>query len=195
MIDIIDLAFGFKGTLTARRKTDWIVLHHRAGSGDVMSLHAAHLANGWQGIGYHFYVKKDGTVFRGRPIDTVGAHVSGHNDHTIGICFEGNFEAETMPAEQLKAGAELIAHIQEGYGFALSVVCHRDLLATACPGKYFPAEAMIARAEAYRTAMKMKDDGIISQENVENWKTFLSGDVLCPSEYVETIIKRYQSKI
>lgn len=50
--------------------------------------------NGWAGIGYHFVIRKDGTIERGRPLSVVGAHAQGDNLHTIGICMAGNFEKE-----------------------------------------------------------------------------------------------------
>lgn len=192
-MDITDIAWDFRGVLSARRTTDTIVVHHRAGTGDAKSLHEGHLKNGWQGIGYHFYVRRDGKIVRGRPIETVGAHVTGHNDHTIGVCFEGNFEEETMSEAQKKAGSELLAHIEEGYGFGLSVCAHKDLMATACPGKNFPMADIRKRAEALITAQSMLRDGVITKENLENWRAFLSGDAPCPAEYIKTVIGRYQS--
>lgn len=191
-MDIFDTAWSFRGKLEVRPRTDTIVLHHRAGEGDAKSLHEAHLKNGWQGIGYHFYVRRSGKIYRGRPIETVGAHVTGHNSHTIGICFEGNFQTEAMGETQLKAGAQLIAHIQKGYGFGLSVCGHRDLMATACPGAHFPIENIKKRAEALCTAEKMLSDGIITKDNLNNWRAFLSGDAPCPAEYITTVIARYQ---
>ncbi len=76
---------------------DGIVIHHVAiPSGDISSqaIHKAHLKNGWAGIGYHFVIRKDGTIERGRPLSVVGAHAQGDNLHTIGICMAGNFEKE-----------------------------------------------------------------------------------------------------
>ena len=65
-----------------------VVLHHRAGNGTVESIHAQHLKNGWAGIGYHFYIRKDGTVYEGRPIAYVGSHCKGNNSCSIGVCLE-----------------------------------------------------------------------------------------------------------
>ena len=43
-----------------------------------------HRARGWNGIGYHYVILRDGTVQPGRPEDAVGAHCVGHNAHSIG---------------------------------------------------------------------------------------------------------------
>ena len=90
---IIEKTYRWNGTLARRGVTRRIILHHAAAvtcSAD--QIHAWHLANGWSGIGYHFFVRKDGTVYRGRPEDTVGAHAGGSNSDSIGVCFEGSFD-------------------------------------------------------------------------------------------------------
>lgn len=139
----------FRNALTKRSKTNKIVTHHAAAKNcDAKTIHGWHLNNGWSGIGYHFVVRKDGTIERGRPIDKVGAHCSGHNSDTIGICFEGNFQEEKMSDVQLKAGQELIAYLLDLYKLKKSdVVGHRDLMATSCPGKNFPFADMVNGAD------------------------------------------------
>jgi len=138
-LKIIDTGFKWKGSLSRRSKTQYIILHHRAGLGDVQSIHATHISNGWSGIGYHFYVRKDGSVFRGRPISIVGAHCTGYNDNSIGVCFEGNFESETMPDAQLNGGKELVSYLKGLYPDT-EVKKHKDFQSTACPGRNFPFE-------------------------------------------------------
>lgn len=118
---------------------DSIVLHHRAGNGDIQSIHNQHMANGWWGIGYHYYIRKDGSVWRGRPEHWVGSHAGSstdYNKHSLGICFEGNFEVEPMTDAQVASGRELIADIKSRYSIK-QILRHKDIAATACPGKYF----------------------------------------------------------
>lgn len=136
---IIDISYSWNGNLSKRNSTRYIILHHRAGCGDAESIHQGHLANGWSGIGYHFYIRSDGGIYRGRPIGTVGAHCTGYNDKSVGVCFEGNLENETMPSAQLKAGRELVSHLKGLYP-AAEVKKHKDFQSTACPGKNFPFE-------------------------------------------------------
>ncbi len=135
---IIDSGLKWSGKLTLRKDTELIILHHRAGEGNAESIHQSHLARGWSGIGYHFYVRKSGEVFKGRPIGAVGAHTVGKNPVSIGVCFEGNYEADTiMPKAQLKAGRELIGYLKTLYPKA-QVAEHKNFQATACPGRFFP---------------------------------------------------------
>ncbi len=134
---IIEQSYTWSKKLEKRESTQYIVLHHRAGDGDALSIHEGHLKNGWSGIGYHFYVRKDGSVFKGRPIGSVGAHTKGKNSLSIGVCFEGNFETETMSVRQIQAGREIVEYLKDLYPQAV-VKKHRDFEATACPGKNFP---------------------------------------------------------
>ena len=142
-MEIIEKTYAWAYPLTTRRMTDGIVLHHAAASAAAPEqIHAFHLAQGWNGIGYHYYVRKDGTVYRGRPEAASGAHTENENWHTIGICFEGNFMTETMSEVQLKAGRALIADIKTRYP-GIDVKGHRDFNATGCPGTNFPFERMV----------------------------------------------------
>lgn len=144
-MNIIHVDLSFASALEKRTITDEIVLHHAAGTGSVKDIHNWHInGNGWAGIGYHFYVRKNGEVYSGRPVNAVGAHTYGENSHTIGICFEGNFENETMSDAQKNAGAELVAKLRKDFPTVKRVSGHRDHNSTACPGKNFPFEFIAA---------------------------------------------------
>lgn len=126
------------GSLSVRSKTSRIILHHAdATTCDAKTIHQWHINNGWSGIGYHFVVRKNGTIERGRPENTVGAHAEGSNTDSIGICFEGNFQTETMSTAQKDAGKELVAYLKKKYSIS-KVQKHSDVCATTCPGKNFP---------------------------------------------------------
>ena len=129
-------------SLTNRTVTDMIVMHHIGGSNREVTaaeVHQWHLNNGWAGIGYHYLIHQDGTIERGRPRDTIGAHCYGENDHTIGINVVGEFDGAWPTAAQLDSAARLLAvlcqiyrlHPDEG-----TIVGHRDLSSTACPGQH-----------------------------------------------------------
>lgn len=136
-MEIIETNLQFKD-MSTRKSTQRIILHHAdAKSCSAEDIHRWHLNNGWSGAGYHFLVRKDGKVYRLRPEDKVGAHAYGSNCNSIGICFEGNFMEEDMPAEQIKAGQELVAYLKNKYNIT-TVQAHRDVCATSCPGDKFP---------------------------------------------------------
>jgi N-acetyl-anhydromuramyl-L-alanine amidase AmpD len=88
-------------------------------------------------VGYHYFISREGQIFRGRPEDTVGSHAKGYNSKSIGVCFEGDYTTQSMPKAQLEAGRELVAYLKDKYKIT-NVKGHRDLMATSCPGKNFP---------------------------------------------------------
>lgn len=84
-----------------------------------------------RGIGYHFVVRRDGTVENGRRISEIGAHCVNHNRHSIGICYEGGLDSAGNPADtrtpmQVKALRELVERMHAYFPRAV-IVGHRDL--------------------------------------------------------------------
>lgn len=154
-MQIIEERYNWSSGLVARGgAATYLILHHAAASRcTAQDIHRWHLARGWRGIGYNYFVRKDGSIYRGRPEDSAGGHTEGYNSCGIGICFEGNFETEHMSGEQREAGAELVADIVSRFP-GISVVCHRDVNATACPGRNFPAEEI---KEGYMSYQKFKE--------------------------------------
>lgn len=155
-MNIIETNFKFKQKLSNRSQTNYIILHHRAGNGDTMSIHNLHLNRGFSGIGYHYYIRKDGSIYTGRPIGTVGAHCSNYNSKSVGVCFEGNFDNEKMCEVQKKAGIELVKYLKGIYKSAV-VIRHKDKAATACPGKNFPFDDIICDAPAKKELTSAND--------------------------------------
>ena len=155
---VIEANLPRNGNFTRRSKTDEVILHHaEASSATVWDINAWHLDNGWVGIGYHYYIRKDGSVYRGRPEWALGAHAVGHNDRSIGICCEGAYMTETMPAAQLASLKALLRDIMGRYG-TLALKRHRDVNSTSCPGDNFPW----AEAQNY-----MKEDDEVTQAEFE----------------------------
>lgn len=145
-MEIIETNLQFKD-MSTRKSTERIILHHAdAKNCSAEDIHRWHLNNGWSGAGYHFLVRKDGSIYRLRPEDKVGAHAYGSNYNSIGICFEGNYMEEDMPEVQIRAGKELVTYLKNKYGIS-TVQRHKDVCATSCPGDKFPFDE-IANSEA-----------------------------------------------
>jgi len=122
-----------------------IVWHHAAGTGSPQQIHATHVAIGDSGIAYHYYVRTDGKIYRGRPEWAMGAHCLGHNDW-LGVCAEGNYHTTLlMPAKQLKALQWLHDDIHRRRR-GIADIRHRDAPgnATACPGNHYPYNKVTA---------------------------------------------------
>lgn len=96
--------------------------------------------NGWSQIGYHYVVRRDGTIEPGRPLEKRGAHVAGHNANSIGICLVGGVaEDDAAVAEenftpaQWDALSELLRTLVIAYPKA-AIVGHNELdKGKACP--------------------------------------------------------------
>ena len=142
-MEVIDTIWSWKGNLSRRQKTDYIVLHHaEASKCSAKQIDEWHKANGWIGIGYHYFVKKDGSIYRGRPMWSVGAHVLGRNDCSLGICAEGSYMTETMPDAQKKSIAELLDYLKKHYYPEAKIVGHREIGDSNCPGKNYPLDEL-----------------------------------------------------
>ena len=85
------------------RTINLIVVHCSATQGNRMlspeALDLMHRRRGFNGTGYHYYIRKDGTVHLTRPVERIGAHVKGFNANSIGICYEGGLNEDGKPAD------------------------------------------------------------------------------------------------
>ena len=125
-------------------------------------VHNYHLSKGWKGIAYHYFVRKDGSIYRGRPEDTSGGHTTGYNHNSIGICAEGNFELETMSDAQRDALHALVLDVRTRYPDT-QTVRHRDLAATACPGKNYPFDFIAKEDENVTNPIYAKRNDVKEQ--------------------------------
>ena len=90
-----------------------------------------HIRRGFQDIGYHYYVTRDGIVHEGRRLSQVGAHCKHHNQHSIGICYEGGLDingeaADTRTKAQRQSLRELLTRLHREFPDAI-ILGHRDL--------------------------------------------------------------------
>lgn len=89
-----------------------------------------HKARGWRKIGYHYFIRLDGTIEKGRPEAEIGSGVFGFNKHTLHICYAGGLDAngkaaDTRTQAQKIAQATLMAELKGRYPKA-KVKGHRD---------------------------------------------------------------------
>lgn len=122
-------------------QVDKIVIHHTGDEDDddlsAEQIHRIHLANDWAGIGYHYVIRKNGRIEKGRPEWAIGSHAYGENWHTLGVHCCGNFCIAEPTQFQIESLAYLVGYLCDKYGLTPSdktVVGHCDLMATACPG-------------------------------------------------------------
>lgn len=138
-MNIIEEKYHWAALLPRRtRRTEFIILHHAGVSTcTAQEIHQWHLDKGWAGIGYNYFVRKDGVVHCGRPYDALGSHCLGFNSNSVGICAEGKYDTENMPDIQKKAIIVLCRELLVLYP-AAKVVGHGDCVPTGCPGINYP---------------------------------------------------------
>ncbi len=90
------------------QRIDHIVIHCSATPSDreidVDTIRSWHVDdNGWSDVGYHFVIARDGQLQGGRPIHKSGAHVKGHNRHSLGVCLVGGLDAHGNPDDNFTA--------------------------------------------------------------------------------------------
>lgn len=141
-MNIIETNLQF-GSMDTRTKTERIILHHAEASVcSAEDIHRWHKQKGWSGAGYHFLVRKDGSIYRMRPEDKVGAHAYGSNYNSIGICAEGKYMEEEMPVAQKNSIIELVSELKKKYNIT-KVQKHKDVCATSCPGDKYPFDEIV----------------------------------------------------
>ena len=68
--------------------------HERKPTFTLQALEASHRKRGFNGIGYHYYIRQSGEVINTRPLRRIGAHVKGYNRYSVGICYEGGLDKD-----------------------------------------------------------------------------------------------------
>lgn len=97
-----------------------------------------HKAQGWSDAGYHYLVYLDGSIHNGRDVDIVGAHCTGHNSHSIGVCYiggvakDGKTPKDTRTQEQKDSLLYLLNELKKIYPNA-EIHGHNDFANKACP--------------------------------------------------------------
>ncbi|MFW5852194.1 MAG: N-acetylmuramoyl-L-alanine amidase [Bacteroidota bacterium] len=197
-------------------ETKNIIIHHSAGSNSeanytdvIRNIYTYHTEiREWDDIGYNYLIAQNGVIYAGRdpgefPQDMVqGAHFSGNNAHTLGICVLGNYEEVSVPDTAYQSLQKLITWkcakdslqplltAPHPLNSKLPVIAgHTDGAATLCPGDYLYNSLPILRNEVadslrqcgYTIATDLPE---IAFHNQTSKKQFISDTELC---YVFTI--------
>ena len=146
---------GYSGYGPKRSATNRLIIHHTAGNKGIdpsaAEIDKMYKGNGWSGIGYHFVIRKNGSIERGRAEDEQGAHAEGANKDSIGIHVGGNFELESPTDKQIASLVNLIKQLCKKYNIPIDrkhILGHREVGQTACPGNnlYNQLDSIVAKA-------------------------------------------------
>lgn len=125
---------------------EYIIVHHTGGSEtDPLAdtshhtfeiVKQYHLSLGWEDIGYHWFIEKDGGVREGRDEDYHGAHTKGMNTRSIGICLAGNFDLTLPTKAQAGSLTGLLIALTEKYNIPMeNILPHRHFANKTCYGR------------------------------------------------------------
>lgn len=124
----------------------YILVHHTGGTNnDPMADTSHHTVDtvrdwhvngrGWDDIGYHWFIEKDGAVRQGRAEHLSGAHAIGYNSNSIGICLAGNFDATLPTKAQENALREKLKVLVDRYNIShKNIIPHRAVATKTCYG-------------------------------------------------------------
>jgi N-acetylmuramoyl-L-alanine amidase len=125
------------------RKIDKIIIHcsaTREGQDvPVETIRKWHVeGRGWSDIGYHFYIDINAKIWKGRDIQKIGAHCSGNNRSSIGICYCGGVEADgkTPKDTRTEQQKESLLHVLKTLKAMFpecSIYSHNEFANKACP--------------------------------------------------------------
>lgn len=125
-----------------KRRIDEIIVHCSATAEGkdftVADITNWHKQRGFTTIGYHYVVYRDGSVHAGRDINVAGAHCTGHNTHSVGICYIGGCAADGKTPKDTRTNAQRAAleitlrKLRTLYPKA-KIHGHRDFANKACP--------------------------------------------------------------
>lgn len=117
------------------RKIDTIIIHCSATKAwqdfTAKDIDCWHRKRGFDGIGYHYVIRLNGKIERGRNVEYPGAHCPDWNTRSIGICYIGGLDANGKPTDtrtkaQKRILYQLIRELQRDYPGINLVIGHRD---------------------------------------------------------------------
>lgn len=130
------------GSISNRRNIKEIIVHCSATPEGkdftVEQIKQWHLQRGFSDIGYHYVIYRDGSLHKGREDSVIGAHCTGHNSYSIGVCYIGGVEKDgktpkdTRTEAQKKALVELLKKLKVEYPKA-RIYPHYKFASKACP--------------------------------------------------------------
>lgn len=130
------------GLKKSSRRIDEIIIHCTATPEGrkvtVAEITAWHKQRGFNNIGYHYVVYLDGSIHLGRDVNVAGAHTTGHNAHSIGVCYVGGVAKDEKTAKDTRTEYQklslryLLKNLKILYPNA-RIYGHRDFANKACP--------------------------------------------------------------
>ena len=125
------------------RKINNIIIHCTATpegrEHNVADIRRWHLKRGFSDIGYHYLIHINGKIEIGRPLHRIGAHTSGENTGSIGVCYVGGMDKDMKKAKDTRTQAQkdslvkLLHELIYKYNKDMTIHGHNEFANKACP--------------------------------------------------------------
>lgn len=126
---------GFK-FIPPKRVVNRVFIHCSASDNpehdDISVITKWHKAKGWRAVGYHYFIKSDGTIQKGRTLEHQPAAQYPHNKGTIAFCLHGLHDSD-FTKKQFKAAESIVGAINEAYHGEVTFHAHNEVSAKLCP--------------------------------------------------------------
>lgn len=157
-LKIIDIVNNLKKSNTQSYDTrtldqvNKIVVHHSATTSGTPESYARYHVDtrNFPGIGYHYVIQQDGTIYLVNYLNTIAWHTGGENTSSVGICLTGNFDTQQPFPAQMAALKNLIAYLKIQFGRNLEIKGHRDYSTKTCPGNNIHLDNIAAINAIYK---------------------------------------------
>ena len=146
------------------RPVDRVFLHCSASDNpdhdDIAAIRSWHVdGNGWSDVGYHYFIRKDGTLEEGRPLERIPAAQAGNNAGSLAICLHGLAEKFFTEA-QYRALVALAREIDAAYSGRVTFHGHCEVANKTCP--VFPYARVLGLDAEGRMAPPSADDPAVA---------------------------------
>ncbi|MCP4168371.1 MAG: hypothetical protein GY759_21105 [Chloroflexi bacterium] len=141
-----------------------IAIHHSAAPANVTAeriaeYHVNDESHQWPGIGYHYYISPDGTIYQTQSLEKAAYHVYRNDEFSIGVCVAGTFTTVLPTPVQISSAAHLLAWLMQEFLLPFDkVMGHKEFPhnITSCPGKQWLTEGnwkdkLFAQVQAVRS--------------------------------------------
>lgn len=144
IVDVVDklMKHPTKKYLNRTQRITSLVVHHTTGRAtltpyDIARYHVE--SRDWPGVGYHYLIGADGTIYWCQRHETMSYHTGVANGYTLGVSLIGEFMNGVLPtAPQLQSTSHLIAWLMQEFNISdlKKVIGHKEApeAQTACPG-------------------------------------------------------------
>jgi len=140
-----------------------------------------HRDRGWSGIGYHFVIRRNGVVEKGRDLERAGAHVAGFNSRSIGISLAGGVASngqtpvDNFTDAQMEAARDLVLDLMANHGIGVDkVLGHKEVIAQITHGS--PKACPVFSMDRFRRMLEERRLSMPEDLNGENWGTDMHDD-------------------